>query len=173
MKFKILLFFITAIGLASCVDTPNFDDTPKIYYNSIDQDTQLDTNGNKTQENVTISIDFEDGDGDLGASTEDLADSTGFIAKYGTWGNYELVTSRLTNGKWVDQILDVDKYKWFPLLKLDGKSGPLKGRLDLHTSFYYFGSSTPVWVKFKIRIRDRSLRVSNQVETDSISVPNF
>lgn len=169
MKFKILLFFIMAIALASCVDIPDFDDTPKIFYNSIDTQTELDTNGKKVQENITVTVDFEDGDGDLGASDAEIADSV----KYRDWGNYELVTSTLTDGKWVDQILVVDKYKWFPDLKPDGKSGPIKGKLDLHTSAKYFNSSVPITIKYKVRIRDRALRVSNQIVTDSISVPGF
>ncbi|GLU54597.1 hypothetical protein [Dyadobacter frigoris] len=169
MKFKILLFFIAAIALASCVDIPNFDDTPKIFYNSIDTETQLDSSGKKVQENITISINFEDGDGDLGASDAEIADSV----KYRDWGNYELVTSTLTDGKWVDQILVVDKYKWFPDLKPDGKSGPIKGKLDLHTSAKYFNSSVPITIKYKVRIRDRALHVSNQEPTDSITVPGF
>ena len=169
MKLKILLFLITAVGLASCVDIPDFDDTPRIFYNSIDTQTELDENGKKVQENITVTIDFEDGDGDLGASDAEIADSV----KYRDWGNYELVTSTLTNGKWVDQIYTIDKLKWFPDLKPDGKSGPIKGKLDLHTTALYFNSSVPVTIKYKVRIRDRALRVSNQIETDSISIPGF
>ena len=75
MKLKILLFLITAVGLASCVDIPDFDDTPRIFYNSIDTQTELDENGKKVQENITVTIDFEDGDGDLGASDAEIADS--------------------------------------------------------------------------------------------------
>ena len=169
MKFKILLFFITAIALASCVDIPDFDDTPKIFYNSIDTETELDSNGKKVQENITVTIDFEDGDGDLGASDAEIAESV----KYRDWGNYELVTSTLTDGKWVDQILAIDQFKWFPDLKPDGKAGPIKGKLDLHTSAKYFNSSVPITIRYKVRIRDRALRVSNQIVTDSITVPGF
>jgi hypothetical protein len=169
MKLRILLFFITATALGSCVDIPDFDDTPRIFYNSIDTQTELDENGKKVQENITVTIDFEDGDGDLGASDAEIADSV----KYRDWGNYELVTSTLTNGKWVDRINTVDLFKWFPDLKPDGKSGPIKGKLDLHTTAIYFNSSVPVTIKYKVRIRDRALRVSNQIETDSIIVPGF
>ncbi|SEI60513.1 hypothetical protein SAMN04487995_1611 [Dyadobacter koreensis] len=169
MKWKIYLFFVSSIALASCVDIPDFDNTPKIYYNSIDQSTLTDSSGRKIQENVIVSIDFEDGDGDLGASDAERSDSV----KYRDWGNYELVTSRLEGGKWVDRILALDRFKFFPMLKPDGKSGPIKGKLDLNTTFFYSGSATPVWVKFKVRIRDRALRVSNQVPTDSILVPAF
>jgi len=169
MKWKIYLFFFSSIALASCVDIPDFDDTPKIYYNSIDQSTLTDSSGRKIQENVIISVDFEDGDGDLGASDAERSDSV----KYRDWGNYELVTSRLESGRWVDRILALDKFKFFPMLKPDGKSGPIKGRLDLNTTFFYSGSASLVWVKFKVRIRDRALRVSNQIPTDSIQVPAF
>jgi len=169
MNLKVLLFFVSAIALASCVDIPDFSDTPTIYYNGIDQYTFTDASGNG--EKVIITIDFEDGNGDLGASPEEYS-SAEFKKQYGNWGNYELVTARkLANGQWLESILSEDSVKWLPILKPDGKPGPIKGKLDLNTSFLKGNSSIPVTLKFKIRIRDRALNVSNQIETDTVVVP--
>lgn len=169
MKLKVSLFLMFAVALTGCVDIPDFDDTPKIYYNGVDQFTEInDSTGKKIRENVIITIDFEDGDGDLGASVEERADTT-----HG-WGNYELVTAtKGADGKWTERILAEDRFKWMPILKPDGKPGPIKGKLDLNTSFLYGNSTVPVTTKFKVRIRDRALHVSNQIETDSIQVPGY
>jgi hypothetical protein len=168
MKLKISLFFICAIAMASCVDIPDFNDTPKIYYNSVDHYPGTDSLGNKV-ENVIISLDFEDGDGDLGASDAERSDTE----KYKGWGNYELITCTYENKVWVEKILSIDSMKFFPDLKSDGKSGPIKGRLDLNTSAPYFPGASLILYKWKIRIRDRALRVSNQIETDTIRLPRL
>lgn len=173
MQLKVSLFIILAAGALGCVDIPDFDNTPKIYYNGIDQFTETDSADKKVRENVIITIDFEDGDGDLGASADERSDSS-FVRPYGKWGNYELVTARTgSDGKWTESILAEDQYKWMPILKPDGKPGPIKGKLDLNTSFLYGNSTVPVYVRFKVRIRDRALNVSDQIQTDSIQVPGY
>ncbi|WP_026629933.1 hypothetical protein [Dyadobacter alkalitolerans] len=173
MQLKVSLFIILAAGALGCVDIPDFDNTPKIYYNGIDQFTETDSADKKVRENVIITIDFEDGDGDLGASADERSDSS-FVRPYGKWGNYELVTARKgSDGKWTESILAEDQYKWMPILKPDGKPGPIKGKLDLNTSFLYGNSTVPVYVRFKVRIRDRALNVSEQIQTDSIQVPGY
>lgn len=172
MKLKVSLFVVFAVAAVGCVDIPNFGDTPVIYYNGVDQYTDVDDRGAKT-EYVTITVDFEDGDGDLGVSAEERSDTV-FTEPYGSWGNYELVTARRgKDGKWTESILTADQYKWMPILKPDGKPGPIKGKVDLETSFPYGDNMVPIWVRFKVKIRDRGLHVSNQIETDSIQVPGY
>ncbi|WP_138478984.1 hypothetical protein [Dyadobacter bucti] len=170
MKFKVFLFVIFAVTAAGCVDIPDFEDSPVIYYNGIDHYTGLSDLGAKI-EYVTITVDFEDGNGDLGVSAEERSDTV-FTLPYGGWGNYELVTARRgADGKWTESILSTDQVMWMPILKPDGKPGPIKGKLDLNTKFPYSNSSVQSWVRFKVRIRDRALNVSNQISTDSILVP--
>ena len=172
MKVKISLFFILAGAALGCVDIPDFDDAPKIYYSGVSQyTTESETTGKKDREYVTITIDFEDGNGDLGATSQELMDSS-FLDPYGDWGNYELITLQKTeNGTWIEINKDDNRYKWMPNLKPDGKQGPIKGKLDFNANFPYFNSGVMRYVKFKVRIRDRALHVSNQIETDSILVP--
>jgi len=174
MQSKVSLFIILAATALGCVDIPDFDNTPKIYYNGVDQSTEInDSTGKKIRENVVITIDFEDGDGDLGATDAERSDPA-FTAPYEPWGNYELVTARKgADGKWTESILAEDQYKWMPILKPDGKAGPLKGTVDLNASFLYGTSTVPVYVRFKVRIRDRALHISNQIQTDSIQVPGY
>jgi hypothetical protein len=180
MKLKVSLFLILAVASAGCVDIPDFDDTPKIYYNGIDQYTGTDTVSGRVQETefVTITIDFEDGDGDLGASADDVNDTT-FAPKYervAGWGlpaNYELVTMRMNkDSSWSESVLSGDRFKFFPVLKPDGKPGPIKGKLDLIVRFFYSDRAVLAKVKFKVRIIDRAFHISNQTpETDIVTVP--
>ena len=173
MKSYIVVFFVFALALASCVDIPDFSDTPTIFYNGIDQNTETDSTGRRIRENVIITIDFEDGNGDLGATSDERSDPK-FTEPYGRLGNYELVTARKElNGRWTESILAGDSLKWMPILKPDGKSGPIKGKLDLNTSFLYGNSTVPITMKFKVRIRDRALHWSDQIETDSVVVPGY
>lgn len=180
MKFKILFLIVSAVALASCVDIPDFSVTPKIYYNGIDQYTEFDTISGRPQqtEYVVITIDFEDGDGDLGVS-DDLRQDQGYTAQYlkiPNWNleaNYELVTmTKQKNGTWTETILTGDQYKWFKELKPDGKPGPIKGKLDLYVRYLKSNSAVPTTVKYKIRIIDRAYHISNQIpETDEVVVP--
>lgn len=180
MKLKVSLFILLAVAAAGCVDIPDFSDTPKIYYNGISQETRTDTVLGIPQETevVTVTIDFEDGDGDLGASNVEVQDTVNFTPKYrklSGWnleGNYELVTLiQQKDSSWSESILDGDKFKFFPLLKTDGKAGPIKGKLDLNVRYRRLNSATPTKLKFKVRIIDRAFHISNQIETDPVSVP--
>lgn len=182
MKLKVSLFVLLAAASAGCVDIPDFSDTPKIYYNGISQETRVDTVlgvPNGETEVVTITIDFEDGDGDLGASNAEVQDTLVFTKNYlkvpgwNVEGNYELVTmTQNKDSTWSESILKGDKFKFFPLLKTDGKAGPIKGKLDLNIRFRRLGSATPTKMKFKVRIMDRAYHISNQTpETDIVSVP--
>jgi hypothetical protein len=169
MKLKISLFFIFAIALASCVDIPDFDNKPKIEYNGVTHYKGEDSLGNSV-EYVTLSIYFEDGDGDLGNPNEDVADTIKYPKN--SWGNYELVTCMFINNQWQERILEVNQRQFFPVLKKDGKAGPIKGNLDLNTLAPYFPGAPMVLHKWKIKIRDRSFNVSNQImETDSVLLP--
>lgn len=178
MKLKVSLFILLAVA-AGCVDIPDFSDTPAIYYNGISQDVRVDTILGIPQESeiVTVTVNFEDGDGDLGASTAEIQDTENFTKNYRNapgWNleaNYELVTMiQQRDSSWSEMVMAGDSFKFFPLLKVDGKAGPIKGKLDLNTRFRRLNTAVPTKVKFKVRIIDRAFRVSNQIETDPVIV---
>ncbi|MCF0070653.1 hypothetical protein LZD49_09230 [Dyadobacter sp. CY261] len=180
MKLKVsLLIFLVAAALAACVDIPDFSDTPVIFYNGISQDTRIDTVQGTIQETeiVTVTINFEDGDGDLGASVAETQDTLNFTGKYlnvPNWNleaNYELVTMiQQKDSTWSESVLIGDRFKFFPILKTDGKAGPIKGKLDMNARFRKLGTAVPTKIKFKVRIIDRAFRISNQIETDPVTV---
>lgn len=174
MKVGNVLLIGFCASLTGCLQTPDFDSVPRIEYASIDQSTESDPATNKKlRENVIITVTFEDKDGDLGATAEERSDED-FKARYGKAGNYELVTlTKQLDGSWDERILVVDSVMWMPILKPDGKPGPIKGKLDLQVDRAYGNSSVTLEQKFKVRIRDRALHYSNQVETDIVAVPGY
>ncbi|MGA0557403.1 hypothetical protein ACO2Q8_12175 [Larkinella sp. VNQ87] len=163
---KGLFFFGIAGLLVGCLEPPDFSDTPEISSPSVNSFPAFDDFSQVPKDSVVISVRFQDGDGDLGASTEERD-----TAKYIGWGNYELKTYRLVNGRFEYVPLPVLDRLFFPRLKPDDKGSPLEGTLDFSQSFLRSRNARMTPVKFTIRIRDRKLNVSNVVETDTISVP--
>lgn len=173
MRYPFFAGLFLILGLASCIDTPNFDDTPSIQFNNIDKLTVPDpfSGPNAKKDSVWITIDFEDGDGDLGVSPEER-DTNALNTTYKDWGNYELtILKKDDKGTFQELPSSVTNKLFFPTLKRDGKPGPIKGKLDLSQTYFYSRFAKLSVVKFKVRIRDRALRASNVIETDTISVP--
>lgn len=163
-----------SLSLTGCLDTPNFDNTPSIRYNDVDGYTIFDGFSRVKKDTVIITVDFEDGDGDIGAPLEARKDTLPPDGKYQDWGDYRLrMFKKDQKGDFVELNLSVDKYKWIPVLKPDGKPGPIKGKLDLGSEYFHATGTKPTVVKFKVQIRDRALRVSNEIETDTVTVQMF
>jgi hypothetical protein len=183
MRLKICLFFVTAIGLGSCVDIPDFDNTPQIEIVGAQQDTRVEIIDGREQkyEMVTLTISFTDGDGDLGITNNERQDSLfrqkySVVPNWGIEGNYELTILQLNDdGKtWEEVFIGLDRSKWLPLLKSDGKPGPIKGKLDLDIRQYYSASAKLRKRKYKVRIIDRNFHISNWTkESNEVSVPVF
>jgi hypothetical protein len=174
MRYSFFIVLLAALALVSCVETPNFDNTPSIQFNSIDKYTVKPDpfyGPNARADSVVITIDFEDGDGDLGITQEERSDTAVLNSKYRDWGNYELKVLRLENNRFVQLPFLATQKLFFPVLKRDGKPGPIKGKLDFSQTFFYSRTARPSVLKFQVRIRDRALRASNVIETDTISVP--
>ena len=171
-----LTTLIVGLSSTACYQEPDFSTTPSISFNSVTKFTLADTfsgpNGKK--DSVIITIDFKDGDGDLGEpAPPDLGRND---PKYGDWGIYELKTFRkLPNGTFEEVILPENNKLFFPELlkgsKKNNRRSPIEGVLDYSTIFYYGKNKKMNVVKFKIRIRDRALNVSNVIESDTISIP--
>ena len=71
MKISSLIIFIAGLICTSCLDAPNYPDTPKIEYNDVLFKVVGD---NSDPDSLIIVIKFEDGDGDLGLrATESTA----------------------------------------------------------------------------------------------------
>lgn len=166
-------FLVISINLAlsSCVDTPKFDNTPSIQANDVYKETIFDSFSKTNADSIVITVDFEDGDGDLGISPLERSDTTKLNTIYKEWGNYEItVLERKKDGTFQVRPISVFEKLFFDTLKRDGKPGPIKGKLDFRQTLPASRFAKLTTVKFRVRIRDRALNVSNSVETDTVSV---
>jgi hypothetical protein len=162
--FMVLMLTISTIG---CFEPPNYSETPEIQFNNIDKYTTNDAFSGSKRDSVILTIDFKDGNGDLG---EDAAGRS--KGEYNAWGNYQLRTFKRIEGNKFEEVAQAANNKiFFPDLRPDRKKGPLEGKLDYSLYFPYSRSAKLTVVKFRIRIRDRALNLSNEIETDTISVP--
>jgi hypothetical protein len=164
---KVIFTAILTTSVVGCFEMPNYSEVPDIAFNNVDKFTVPDTFSGAKRDSVIITIDYKDGDGDLG---EDVSGRTN--KKYDVWGNYELKTLRLNDNKVFEEIPQLStNIIFFPVLKPDRKKGPIEGKLDYSLYFPYTRSSKLAVVKFRIKIRDRAMNLSNVIETDTISVP--
>lgn len=183
MKYKLPALLLPVIALSGCVDIPDFSNTPTIYYNGISQFTEIDTLDVGTvqrYETVILSVRFEDGDGDLGENVQDLQNPevSAAYARASGWGlpaNYEAVTmTKQPNGSWNEAVFSGDSVNFFPVLKTDGKPGPIKGVLDMYIRNPIGNTSVMAERRYKVRIIDRAFHISNQIEVpeeDAVTVP--
>ncbi|MFD1142128.1 hypothetical protein ACFQ4C_13460 [Larkinella insperata] len=162
-----LFFFGIAALLVGCLEPPDFSNVPSISAPVVSSYPAFDDFSQIPKDSVVITVKFEDGDGDLG----EVPDARNDTIKYAEWGNYELKVYQLVNGRFEYVDLPVLNKLFFPRLKPDDKASPLEGKLDFSQSFLRSRNAKLTPVKFAIRIRDRSMNVSNVVETDTISIP--
>ncbi|WP_461135790.1 hypothetical protein [Spirosoma lituiforme] len=162
-----------ALTLSSCFNEPNYSNTPAIDYKGIFKYT-IEAGkgvGKGKRDSVVITIGFKDGDGNIGNSIPlPRADSLQY-ATNGGWGSYRIRTFRLVNRVYEEPDLAVNKNLFIPDLTKGKPKGAIEGSLDFNQIFQYGNSFRLYPTKFQIEIRDRTLNVSNIVETDTISLP--
>ena len=163
MRFykNILVFFIFTGILWGCFNVPEFSNTPEVTFNKISRDIVVAQETGGYKDSVVISLNFKDGDGDLGYSQLEIADGAPY--------NFIVKQYRKVNGKYVEYMPNTSQSGHFHTLSTD-KPGPLKGiihytGIQIYHSFYPYAKDT---VKFEIGIRDRAGLISNMVMTDSV-----
>lgn len=178
MKNKILLIASLSIFVFSCVGEPDFSFTPEIGFNNVKIITTSspDILGNVSKrDSVIISVDFKDGDGDLGFSEEDfkaLVKKTGDSVKTIDIGIFVLKNGKFIKSNPSEKI--GGNLKGFRF-KQGSKAGAIEGVIDYSTSFGYTNfnkipglTGKSDTVKFSVQIMDRALNKSNVTETSSI-----
>lgn len=170
---QLALACMVGLAVAACYVEPNYSDTPEISLVGPPIRYELEAGtgvGAAKRDSIVLTIRFQDGIGDLGEDNRDTARIRSLFGKE-SWGNYELRTFYLLDGKFVEQNSSVNQKLLFPRMTRDGQRGAIEGNLDFSQTFPYLRPYRLVPAKFQIRIRDRGLRVSNIVETDTINVP--
>jgi hypothetical protein len=177
---KILIGVIVSLFFGACITEPDYSDIPAITF------TDVQNSPSESQiraDSLTISLGFQDGDGDLGLESTDSLPPFGLFNADGTEnefffnyfvtfekknnGNFELVTFPNTD-------TPVSLNGRFPPLNTLGRKVTLEG--DLHYSFlvFYGGSFSPIQagdtLRFKIKIADRTLNLSNEIETAEVII---
>ncbi|TAD95437.1 MAG: hypothetical protein EAZ97_15490 [Bacteroidetes bacterium] len=179
---KKAIFYIVIMLLASsCFKEPDYSFTPEISFLSISNNPKTDIRGT---DSVTLSIKFKDGDGDLGLNSRDTAGiyaiktPNGSINKF--YNNYFIRILKKQNGVFVpisftDPSFTLDGR--YPILNENGRKKALEGEIRYSFLFFYVFSSAYKpeikagdVIKFEIQIADRTLNVSNVVETAELIV---
>jgi hypothetical protein len=161
------------LTVSACFTEPEYSNIPHIDFKGISRySLQAGTGvGQQKRDSLVLTIGFTDGDGDLG---NNLPVDSLEIARYkqvGGWGNYKIVTLRLENGQYKTLSTGENTTLFFPQLSREAKKGPIQGDLELRQTYQYGRSYKNYVVKYRIQIRDRALNLSNEIETDTLTVP--
>lgn len=162
-----------ALTLTACFNEPDYPDTPEIQFLGNNRFSLAAGQGvgRSKRDSIITTIFFKDGDGNLGNDVPlPKADSLRY-AENGGWGNYRIRVFRLENRQYKEFPLPVNNFLLFPDLTKGKPKGAIEGRLEFSQIFQYGNSFQVYPIKFLIQIRDRSLNVSNEIETDTIHVP--
>jgi hypothetical protein len=172
---------LLAGGLSSCLKEPSFSSTPDISFNNIRLQRVTPTN-QEPIDSIFITINFQDGDGDLGLTeAESKVSPYAYPSKFAN--NYfvepqvkrpgEKVYSTpigLYTGVAVPEGAYNGRFD-HPSPLTDNKAAPLKGTLTRRLGFgasEYFNVGDKV--RFTVSITDRALHVSNTITTDSVVI---
>ncbi|MDF7810977.1 hypothetical protein [Hymenobacter sp. YC55] len=180
-----LLFALLCAAVSSCISPPDYPDAPRIKFKELEV-VRLPRSDPREQaiDSDTITISFEDGDGDLGLNPTDNMAPYNDVSVNGKQTNpnyfnyYIQAQLKNRNGQFVDYILDgsngeVGQYNGrFPRLTTEAtKEGPLKGNLRYNLGLSLGTPFNPGdEIRFRISIRDRALNLSNEIFTESYVV---
>ncbi|MFY7827626.1 MAG: hypothetical protein ACOVQ4_10885 [Flectobacillus sp.] len=173
---KITFFLLGLFGMLGCVSEPSFDIVPLIGFNSanIITKTSSDLLGNTTKrDSLILTINFQDGDGDLGLTQDDYKkliliqpdlrtfDVDLYVKKKGTF--LKSTPSFPLGGNHFQRYKEGDK------------PGPIEGTIDFSINFDYNNFSGIPYltgkkdtIRFDIWITDRALHKSNVVQSKEI-----
>lgn len=167
--FRSFLFLLLLLQ-GACVEVPDFSTTPQISFNSVQfkDETPIDY--------IYLTINFKDGDGDLGLSNSDIlsAPFTEFVDSAGVQvsnpNHYNIFPFLFRkNGEHYDSIA-VSYRGIFQRLRDDGRKGPIEGTIQYRLgSFNFFNEDNSI-AKIKVYIQDRKLNKSNVIETPPFPV---
>ena len=165
--------FLLSQFVSGCFTEPTYSNTPHIDFEGFSQFTlEAGTGvGQQKRDSLIITIRFEDGDGDLGNNSPISSADMARYQQAGGWSNYRIRTFRLENNQYKELPAGEDSFVFFPQLSREGKTRAIEGHLELRKTCLYTSHYKNYPVKYRIQIRDRALNVSNEIETDTITVP--
>lgn len=178
MKNKILYISSVCLLLFACTSEPDFSVIPAISFNDIKVFTSASQGllGVSKKDSVIITVDYQDGDGDLGFTPDEL------IRLKKTTGDslqtflVEIFVKR--NGIFLKSNPKEKFGGNFPIrFKQGTKTGPIEGSMNYSVNFEYsvfqgipYLKGKNDTIKFAVQIKDRALNKSNIVETTPIVI---
>jgi hypothetical protein len=181
ISYLIPLFFLPISG-CFLWEKPIFPLEPVLNTTVFDsKNVERDTNTNAVTDFVNLEMRFTDGDGDLGFSRQDTTTPSPFQRNINgqvnpNSFNFLAEAFQLKNGEWVpltsisNPEANPTQYysQLMPRFQEGDKVGPIEGTI-IHTIEFPQNEFAPnTIIKLKRKIRDRSLKISNEVETDTI-----
>jgi hypothetical protein len=175
MKFLYLCVFIV-LGFGACQSPPEFSKIPEITFNNIVKYHQTKTATITSGDSINITINFQDGDGDLGLDAKDTVPPY-FVdhKKTAVYNNLNISMYTRKNNQWVKLVFNskLDLNAQFPRFQSGNKKSPLKGTMDYNFIIPDFTPNNfPIkkndTIKFDINILDRALNKSNTITTPSL-----
>lgn len=168
---------LVAVGLSGCLSEPSYSTTPSISFESIRKERYI-INGSPI-DSVYITINFQDGDGDLGVTATE-ATSTPYNKRFNGANFYvtpflkNSITNKFDSLKILRPDLYLTKSSYYDRFDhlsttTDNRASPLRGTLVRRYGFAYGDQYLPNQeAKFTVSILDRALHQSNEIETTSI-----
>ncbi len=181
---------LLAAGLGGCLKAPEYSTTPSISNNNVRVSRFNPVNPGETRrDSIYITINYQDGDGDLGLSEQESK-----VAPY-AYQNADGTINKFNNNYFIEPLVKhpgSTRYESPIILPngggplalgafngrfehitglTDSKDAPIKGTLTRTLSLGYgdyFNAGDSV--RFNVSIADRALHVSNVVRTASIVI---
>lgn len=172
---------LATVSLSSCLTEPSYSNTPSISFNNLQSNRYL--RGTTPVDSVLITINFQDGDGDLGITETESKNAPYSVARPGT--NFRMTPfvkaagatsfDSLKNVRPEQFLTKTSFYDRFDHISTttDNRASPLRGVLTRRYAFLlggYPGLKAGDEVKFTVSILDRALHQSNEIETNSIII---
>lgn len=172
---------LVAVGLSGCLSEPSYSTTPSISFESIRR-VRYTISGSPV-DSVFLTINFQDGDGDLGVTATE-AGRAPYSTKFRGANFYVTPFVKNTVGRFDSlklarpdlALTKSSYYDRFDHLSAttDNRASPLRGTLTRAYRFDYGDQYRPNQEgQFTISIIDRALHQSNEVTSTSIVFPPF
>ena len=178
----VVLLALLGLSVPGCISPPDYPDTPEIEFRSITIQPIVNRFG--PFDSVFVTLSYRDGDGNLGLDQDNVDPPFNPTLPDGvtinpTYNNYFCQTQiRQTDGSFVDFTPNGVGYNFngrYPNLTPESqgdRNAPLRGEI-------YYGFTIPpnsalppgTAIRFKINILDRALNRSNEVFTETVTIP--
>lgn len=153
MKRRLITgLFLASVAavLSSCSDEDTYPVTPEIAYKSLEKFTNI-----SQSDSIVLTFSFTDGDGDIGSPESDPASRDVFVKLF-----------EMKNGVFEEAILAAPLEYRLPYLTPRGSNESLKGDVRINIDYNILVPNDTIF--YKLYIKDRAGRKSNEISTDVI-----